>query len=225
MSGQINGRNVYYTAPVGIDDTLREALLELAREAGTPLYDAKNGSSWDGFPAAGWDYFAQAVEHVGMMKFGQLCITPSEVRAWGDDKADEAIDVPGSLRARLRENPFRSLATSSDLPNVWHVRVTSMNQLCAVVETVYPGAIADWAANRRGRMQTNTFDVTIGRQTGNYRELNLLSDVQKTEIVRNVCGGCVRYPTWFGGQTPPDYLPCPEACNHWLSHALEKLKS
>lgn len=219
----INGRDVFYTSPVGIDETLREAVLELARDAGAPLYKAKNGSVWDAFPTAGWDEFAQAVIDASLIKFGQLRVTTSEIRVWDDEKADERLIKPGVLRARVRENPFRSLATSADLPDGWRVCVSNAGQLCAAVETVYPGAIADWAANREGKLQINPLEITLRRQTGNYRHLERLDSVQKPEIVRDVCGGCVRYPTWYDRSSSADYLPCPEACNHWLSHALEKI--
>jgi sirohydrochlorin cobaltochelatase len=221
--GQIMGRDVYYTPPVGIDETLREALLELAREAGAPLYETKNGSSWDCFPAAGFGEFAQAVHQTGGMKFGQLRVASSEIRAWGDEKADEVFREPVTLRARVHENPFRSLATSADLPDGWRVPVSSADQLCAAVETVYPGAIANWAANQQGRLQINTLEMTLRRQTGNYQKLKALNESQKLEVVGDVCGGCVQHPIWLDGQSPVECLPCPEACNHWLSHALEKM--
>jgi len=220
--GCVNGRDVHYTLPVGIDETLREAILELAREAGAPLYESKHQSTWDCFPTAGWGEFVQAIKKMGTIKFGQLRVTPVEIRAWGDEKAEEIIDEPGILRARVRENPFRSQATSADLPHGWRVPVSNDEQLCATVETIYPGAIADWAMKRRGNLPINPLERTLQRQTGNYRSLTMLNDAQKLEMVRYVCGGCVRHPTWFDGQSSADGLPCVEACNHWLSHALEK---
>ncbi len=220
---QIKGRNVYYTSPVGIDETLLEALLELAREAGAPLSESKSGSSWDCFPSAGFGEFVQAVQQAGVMKFGQLRVTLSEIRLWGDEKADQVFRDPEALRARVRENPFRSLATSADLPEGWRVPVSSADQLCAAVETVYPGAIANWAANKQGRLEINTLEMTLQRQTGNYQKLKALDESQKLEIVGAVCGGCVQHPVWLDGQSPVGCLPCPEVCNHWLSHALEKM--
>jgi sirohydrochlorin cobaltochelatase len=221
--GQINGREVYYTLPVGIEETLRDAVLELAREAGAPLYSSKNGSEWDCFPAAGWGEFVQVVESMGAVRFGQLHVTTSEIRVWGDDNPVITLHEPRALRARVRENPFRSLAASADLPSGWRIPLTGSEQLCAAVETVYPGAIADWAANRQKRLQINRLEETLRRQTGNYRQLVELETTWKMEIVQDVCGGCVRHPTWFTGQSSEDTIPCCEACNHWLSQALEKM--
>lgn len=218
-SGQVRGRRVYYTSPVGVEQSMREVIIELARAAGTPLYEARDGSAWDHFPAVGRDDLITAVNEAGQMQFGQLLLTPHEARPHGCETQLETLTSPSALRASVREQPFRPLATSTDLPGGWRVAVNGPAMLHAVVETVYPGAVADWAAHRRGRLHLETLASTAARQTGMYRALSGYD--HSADIVARVCGGCVRYPTWFFGNSPAGAIPCAEACNMWMTKALE----
>jgi sirohydrochlorin cobaltochelatase len=244
--GVVEGRQVFYTAPVGIDPALEDVILELARDAGmdalTPnpspsgrgeqptatinsalqANEVKNVNKWRGFPVVGRDALVAVVEQAGIYRFGGLRLTLDEVRPWGDEAAD-VLETPSALRERVRENPFRPLPTSDDLPTGWRVSINSPEALHAVVETVYPGAVADWAANRAGTLRINSLDVVAARQTGMYRKLEALNCEGQAAVVAQVCSGCVRRPTWFEGATPSDALPCPEACNVWLSAALEAI--
>jgi len=218
---QVNGRTVYYTQPVGVDEMLRTVILELAREAGAPFREEASANVWAGFPSAGRTALIETVQREEIMKFGQLRLSCNEVRLWDDESPLETIDHPAVLRARIRENPFRSLSSSTDLPRGWHVSITQPEIIHAVVETIYPGAVADWAAHQAGELQVNTFEQVIQRQTGNYRQLVNMTNNQRSVVVQRVCAGCVRHPTWHHGTSPKDSIPCPEPCNHWLSAALE----
>jgi sirohydrochlorin cobaltochelatase len=226
-SGQVRGRKVYYTPPVGVEQSLREVIIELARDAGTPLYEARNeaqnqaqdGSAWDHCPAAGRNDLIAAVHEAGQMSFGQLLLTPHEVRRNGREQPLETLTNPAALRARVREQPFRPLATSADLPGGWRVPVSHPAMLHAVVETVYPGAVADWAAHRRGTLLLETLASTTARQTGMYRALS--GYAHSADTVARICGACVRHPTWYFGHSPADAIPCAEGCNLWMTKALE----
>jgi hypothetical protein len=178
-------------------------------------------SHWQHFPAAGRDHLVERVLKQGEVRFGQLRLTPSVIHVWGDEHPKERLENPAALRKRIREQPFRPLATSSDLPSGWSVEIQSPEMIHAVVETVYPGAVADWAAHQNGTFVYNTLETTAARQTGMYRKLDQLNADERTRLVENVCGHCVRHPTWFFGQTPIKALPCPEPCNLWMSRALE----
>lgn len=219
---QVNGRTVYYTQPVGVDETLRTVILELAREAGASLREPHPVGVWSGFPSAGRETLIEKVQVQGVVRFGQLRLTASEVSRWDDNAPLDTIENPTVLRERIREKPFRSLPTADDLPGGWRVPITRPDILHAVVETVYPGAVADWVAYQAGKLQVNTFGQVIQRQTGNYRQLATMSLAQRSTIVQKICGGCMRHPTWHDGESPKDAMPCPEPCNHWLSAALEE---
>ncbi len=218
---KINGRSVLYMSPVGMDDALQNVILELAREAGAPLKEISPGSPWDCFPSAGFAVLADVLAKTEVLRFGDLNVTASEVCVRGDRPAAEIMTSPADLRTHIRENLFRSLTTGKDLPGGWHVPLQNLHMLYAVIETIYPGAPADWAANQHSTFQPNTFQITIERQTGNYRTLADMTPVKQAEIVASICANCVRQPTWFHGTSPADTIPCAEPCNHWLSAALD----
>ena len=217
QQAQIHGRQVYYTDPVGTGASMIDALLALAHEAGAPLAAPHAGSAWDCFPAVGREALIRAVSDAGTLDFGQLRLTLERVSVQGDAAETEAVEDVGALRARLREEPFRPLASARDLPGGWHVPVRGPAHLHAVVETVYPGAVADWA--RRESFQPASFEQVTARQVGMYRDLAGFPQVG--EVVAAVCGGCVRHPAWFDGVIGA--IPCGEPCNVWLSAAKERL--
>ena len=217
---QINGRQVYYTLPVGVGGDLEQMILEIARGGGAPLRAPTNASVWDGYPSVGRDELIEAVRENGWIEFGELTLSLHEVRPTEMDLEAEIIielNHPAALRNHVRRSPFRPLATTADLPRNWVMRVEKRAQLHAVVETVYPGAAAEWA--RRGSLPVTTLDTLAERQTGQYRPLGALPAELTMELVASVCGHCVRQPTWSNGIREP--IPCAEACNWWMSRALE----
>jgi sirohydrochlorin cobaltochelatase len=217
----INGRQVHYTPPVGTDDSLREVIIELARDAGASIHEPGAGSPWAGFPQRGRTDLIEAVQVAGRLQFGQLLLRPTDVRHIDDQHSDDLRELtePGDLRAAIRENPFRPLATSTDLPRGWQVTIDDSAQFHAVVETIYPSTVADWATGRRGVFQAETFAATIQRQTGMFRDLATLHDDQRAELVTQICANCARHPIWFDGEMGS--IPCAEPCNVWLSQAAE----
>jgi sirohydrochlorin cobaltochelatase len=73
--GIVNGREVYYTLPVGVGDDLDHVILELARDSGAPLREPTSAGIWDGFPTAGRDPLIEAVRAAGWIEFGQLTLS------------------------------------------------------------------------------------------------------------------------------------------------------
>lgn len=221
--GTINGRTILYTPPIGTAESLQEMVLDLALEAGATLHPPTNGTLWDAFPAAGRDELIETVHDTGSLRYGELLLTPSEVRKAGDTRSAITLtDIP-TLRRRVREQPFRPLATARGLPGGWRIDVHTPEMLHATVETIYPGAVADWAANRRQQLYPGTFAQTVARQTGKFRDLARLTAVQIDATVTSICGHCVRHPTWHHGETPAAQIPCAEPCNFWMSRAQEYL--
>ena len=89
-----------------------------------------------------------------------------------------------------------------------------------MLETIYPGLVADWAAARAGNLRIEPLAETAARQLGMFREVHLLSDVAIEATIEQVCGNCVREPTWWDADLRHD-LPCRAACNFWLSAAVK----
>jgi hypothetical protein len=151
----------------------------------------------------------------------------NDVRSFndGDDMPAKVIATSSELRQFVRENPFRPLATDDRLPGGWQVPVETPEQLHAVVETVYPGAAAWWAANQQGQFTSESFEAVIERQQGDYRALSQLTNEQRTEMIQQRCGGCVCHPIWSTHTAPLNTIPCPEPCNVWLSTGLQRVST
>lgn len=223
-SAQIKGRMVYYTRPVGIEASLGEVILELVQESGMALYPPSDGSTWNSFPKVGHASFLDWVAREKRVKLGELEITLDGVQVWGDTPYQLIPDLP-TLRRVVRENPFRPLATSSVLPRGWRIEPPHFSDLPAIVETVYPGVLADWANHRNGTLEAIPLAATLERQTGNYRQLTQLDPATLADLVTRVCGQCVCQPVWADDMSPtPTTILCREACNFWMSRALETLE-
>lgn len=217
----VKGRTVYYTDPVGTDEVICRLILELARDTGLAFDVAPSHTPWQGFPAFGAAELIAAVQAAGVLRFGQLELTPAEVRPLTSTDATITFDDPARLRAFVRENPFRPLATSCDLPGGWKVPITAPHMLPAVVETVYPGALVDWARNRSGSLVLESLETLSQRQTGMFQNIHHTPSEMIEQTVSSVCGGCVRHATWHYGASPVDSVPCKAPCNLWLSRAKE----
>ncbi|MBA3869801.1 MAG: hypothetical protein H0X30_11700 [Anaerolineae bacterium] len=230
----INGRRVYYTQPVGIEDDLRQAIFELAQEAGAPLKSSdfsvgdglrpsrepKLTASWNHFPTNGLTQLQTFITNNSGI-IGQLQITADDVRHVDDSQPAETIIEPDALRRKVRENPFRPLATSNDLPCGWRVETKGdLRRVQAIIETVYPGALGSTTT------PANSLDNLLKRQTGRYRDINQVSDSTRKQIIQQVCGHCVRYPAWASNEVnlKHNLLQCPEPCDMWLSTALKTMK-
>jgi sirohydrochlorin cobaltochelatase len=216
----VNGRNVYYTPPIGTDEGICDLIIQLARDTGLLFVEQSTDNSWSSFPQAGFDEFLATISGNDILIFGQLQISASDVQPINNTKAI-VLDNPADLRRHVRDNPFRSLTTSDDLPADWIVPIQSFEHIAAVVETVYPGAIADWAANRRGEFQVVPLADVIERQQGMFKTLSTVDTATIAHHVSSVCGRCMRHPTWHEGQTSPHRIPCSTPCNHWLSSIKE----
>ncbi len=218
----VNGRRVYYCDPVGSHESICQVILDLAREAGLPFSERKPACAWSGFPIAGRNALLAALASWKTLQFGQVMV--DHRRVWHCDNKGEATEFasPAALRAFLREDPFRPLATSADLPAGWQVSLEAPEQAHAVLETIFPGLIADWAASERGALKIEALTSIGKRQSGMFQDIHRLPiDVIKKALDK-VCGGCIRRPTWWpaAGQAGTD-LPCRAACNLWLSTARQ----
>ena len=224
MSGRrqpqrIQGRQVYYTDPVGKDQAICRAILQLAREAGLPGASHVSGGPWSGFPKAGRDLLTRELEQGRTLRFGPLHVTGRRVWQAGNSRESRDITSPRQLRAFLRDRPFRPLPTSADLPGGWQVDLEHPEQAHAVLETAFPGLVADWAAQKQGRLATESLSQIDSRQLGIFQGVGQLPRALVDEAVAAICGGCIRQPTWRG-ENSNEELPCRAACNLFLSKAV-----
>lgn len=217
---RVAGRNVYYAGPLSKDESICTAIHELALEAGLPDCRDSDKRAWRGFPKVGADSLVKALKNRAPLQFGQAMVT--EKRVWHCDNGacSAPMPSPARLRARLREEPFRPLPTSADLPAGWHVDLEGPAQAHAVLETIYPGLVADWAAKQRGVFSAEPLKVTSERQVGMFKGIHNLAAELIDRTVAKVCCACVRQPTWWL-DAPGSELPCRAACNYWLSSAAK----
>lgn len=208
-------RCVHFAEPVGTDDSICAVILALARTSGLPFGTQADRGVWDGFPKAGAGDLLAALEQREMLRFGQICLTRE--RVWHSNNRDSrAFSSPAALRCLLREAAFHPLPTRADLPGGWHVELAQPGAAQAVLETVYPGLVADWSAQRRDELQTESLADIGARQDGMFKDIQYLPRCVIQRTVDEICGACARQPTWHGADGE---LPCRAACNWWLTNA------
>jgi len=217
----IRGRRVIYTPPIGANGGLTDILLSLIAESGANLSVRPVASVWDGFPVAGRDIVLAAIAESGTLKFGALTVTSGEVRC-GDGHPLPTLISPAQVRDAVRLNPFRPLATARQMPNAWRVELDKPQDAHAVIETVYPGMVADWAAERQGKLVPVTLPEVAARQKGMFRALENFSLSDEESLSESVCSLCVLSPRWTRiSPFKRGDLPCAEPCNMLLSLAKE----
>ncbi len=211
----VRDRCVHFAEPVGTDDSVCDVILALAQTSGLPFETQTDRGAWAGFPKAGAGDLLAALEQSDMLRFGQICLTRECV--WRSDNRDSrACSSPTALRGLLREAAFHPLPTQVDLPGGWHVELAQPVDAHAVLETVCPGLVADWAAQRRGALQTESLADIGGRQDGMFKDIEQLPSPVIQRTIDEICGACVRQPTWHGADGD---LPCRAPCNWWLTNA------
>ncbi len=222
-SGRAGGRSVYYLGAPGTADVVCEVILELARACEPDLEVGRPASDWSGFPSRGAQALWDEVCERGQVKFGELLLTPAEVRPVAEDADTHCVSSPAELRRIVREQPFRPLPEATGLPTGWHVAIRQPHELATVVETVYPGAVADWSAWRDGAFRPESLATVAARQTGNFRGVDKLPAAIVAQVSATLCDNCVRQPTWNGVGSAADELPCRSPCNLWLSQATREI--
>ncbi len=216
----VAGRRVYYTESLSEDESICTAIHELALDAGLPVEGDSETHPWNGFPKAGRDSLLKTLKKRGALQFGQVMVTEKCVWHCDNDACSAPMSSAAQLRACLREDPFRPLPTSADMPAGWRVDLDQPAQAHAVLETVYPGLVADWTAKRQGNFLAEPLKVTSERQIGMFKGIHNLAAEVIEQTVAKVCGACVRQPTWWRDEPESD-LPCKTACNYWLSTAAK----
>lgn len=220
--GRVKGRSVYYLEAPGTADVVCELILDLARSCEADIGACRSGSggAWDCFPRQGARQLWREVCGQGKLTFGELLLTPTCAHPVDGGPWGTRVSSPARLRRLVREQPFRPLPEACGLPKGWYAETGDAGTLAAVVETVYPGALADWSAARRGTLEPESLQDVAARQKGNFRGLGKLSLTEVTRLATDICGRCVRQPSWNGANAKTDALPCREPCNHWLSVAI-----
>ncbi len=219
-SGRSRGRSVYYLDAPGTAGVVSELILELAQTCEPAIGYRRSRGAWRCFPGQGVRHLWREVCEQGELTFGELLLTPSCVQPPGNGQGRTRVSSPAQLRRLVRERPFRPLPETRGLPGGWYAESGDARTLAAVVETVYPGTLADWSAARRGTLESESLQNVAARQTGNLRNVGDLSLSTINMLSTKLCDQCVRQPTWNGENAEANKLPCREPCNLWLSKAI-----
>jgi hypothetical protein len=211
--------------------TVRASATEL------PFSNRQNGLVFSVVTAVTNPALEEFVTQIGSeLAFAQVLIsrdeTGFELRHVADRSQVRELLKPVPV-PRLRElalfnesGAFRPLRSAPDLQSGWRTEVKNGADLGLALNHLYPAAIADWYARRKGAGVTNYRDFT-GRQSGMYRVTQLLSDEQAWAAIRACCHRqfCLKQRLWTVEGLDQDaaecksLIPCLEPCAVMLEFA------
>jgi hypothetical protein len=176
-------------------------------------------------------------EHTPPWTWIQVLIEPDAI-GFTLRHVDDAGAPPDPLRplrpeqlaawAELTESgAFRPNKAAPTLRRGWICTVANKTGLETALEDLYPGTLADWYAARNDPQAALPFRTFINRQTGMYRSVRTVTDVQAAEITRTACHAqfCLRRRLWEVPGLDPDpaeaksQVPCLDPCGLYLEFA------
>ena len=124
-------------------------------------------------------------------------------------------------------NHFRPLKSAPTLRRGWRFVTATSPDLEMALQTIYPGAVADWFAARQPTPPVTHFRAYTSRQSGMYRITTTLTDVQAGRVARAACDRqfCLKQRLWTVEGLEPDraeaksVIPCLEPCAVLLEFA------
>jgi len=135
--------------------------------------------------------------------------------------------VPGTLRNLAQfdsRGSFRPLKSAPDLIDGWECEVGDPTALEFALNSIYPGAVADWYAVHHSGAVGTDFREFIHRQTGIYASCRRLKDSETIPVIRACCHRrfCIKRRLWTVRGLPTDSpnekseIPCLEPCAIFL---------
>lgn len=127
---------------------------------------------------------------------------------------------------------FRPLKSAPNLRSGWRFTASSVNELGAALDRLYPGAVADWFAAQSSAPPITSFREYTERQTGMYRITAMLTDEQAAKVIRACCHVrfCLKRRLWSVAGLAPDtdgqksIIPCLEPCAMFLEFARTAMR-
>jgi hypothetical protein len=122
---------------------------------------------------------------------------------------------------------FRPLKSAPNLKRGWQAQLNSDDELWLAVNTLYPGALADWFAAQQAHPPITSYRDFTARQTGMYRITAALPDEPACAAVAACCheDSCWKRRLWtVDGLSSDDasrksVIPCLEPCAVMLEFA------
>ncbi|MEO7298520.1 MAG: DR2241 family protein [Verrucomicrobiota bacterium] len=127
---------------------------------------------------------------------------------------------------------FRPLKSAPNLQSGWRIPASNEPQLESALNTIYPGAIADWFAVRFSQARPTDYREFTNRQTGMYRTTTMLTDEQAAPVIRACCHKkfCLKQRLWTVSGLRADLseekslIPCLEPCAILLEFARKAMR-
>ena len=154
-----------------------------------------------------------------------------------DGRSPEALKLANVGEARslaqfTAAGAFRPLKSAPNLQTGWRIVASDDKELDAVLNQLYPGAIADWYAAQQANPPVTHFREFTQRQSGMYRITTKLDDAQAAQVTRACCASqfCLKQRLWTVGQLAPDspadksMIPCLEPCAVLLEFARTAMR-
>jgi hypothetical protein len=172
--------------------------------------------------------------------FGQALVSRSG--AGFELRHVEDRSVEGLKRCSLKElralaqfttaGAFRPMKSAPTLRRGWQWVAPNSSALAEGLDTLYPGALADWFAADQPESSVTDFRAFMDRQTGMYRTAAMLSDPQAARVTAACCAPslCLKRRLWTVPGLEPDapggksLIPCLEACALFLEFARKAMR-
>ncbi len=80
---------------------------------------------------------------------------------------------------------FRPLRAAPDLRSDWHIKAKDVKELRAIIDYVYPAALANWIIWRQQKLASGIpWEITAKRQSGRFRIVRELDTTSLREVTR-----------------------------------------
>ncbi|MFN7140445.1 MAG: DR2241 family protein, partial [Limisphaerales bacterium] len=127
---------------------------------------------------------------------------------------------------------FRPLKSAPNLRSGWTLLAGNDADLEFALNQLYPNAVADWFAVKKGQPAITHYPAFTARQTGMYRITTMLNDTQAGEVIRACChkNFCLKQRLWTVEGLPEDpsteksVIPCLEPCALLLEFARKGMR-
>ena len=137
-----------------------------------------------------------------------------------DSLQELSLEDLSSWAETTTEGAFRPNKAAPTLRRGWICLVKTDDELSSALDILYPGAAADWYAEKLGTTRTTSFQEFMHRQSGMYKATRNLMDFDSDSITRAACHPrfCLRRRCWTTSGLGPETrtekseIPCLEPC-------------
>ena len=156
-----------------------------------------------------------------------------ELRHVDDRECDsENLRSVRELAQFTASGAFRPLKSAPSLQTGWRFLARDERQFEFALNTLYPGAIADWFAAKFSRATPTNYREFTNRQTGMYRITAMLTDALAAPVIRACCHKkfCLKQRIWSvdgletDSITEKSLIPCLEPCAILLEFARKAMR-